>query len=75
MAEHGDNHKQYEGDGQKLGEACGHHCGIIPTAPGHTHENHCNCAECHNSTAVVSEIPTFLTSPEASSGVDPKTIT
>jgi hypothetical protein len=74
MANHGDNHKPYDGNGQKLSEDCGHHCGIIPTAPGYTHENHCNCADCHDGTALVSEIPTILTSPEAMSGINPKSI-
>lgn len=74
MAKHEEPYKRYEkGDGKLSGD-CGHHCGIIPTAPGHTHEGHCGCQECHNDASITNEVPTILTSPEAKTGVDPRGI-
>jgi hypothetical protein len=78
MADHGDNYKRITGkEGEEIGELgveCGHHCGVQPTAPGHTHTRHCGCVECHDDNSVFSEMPTILTSPDAKAGVDPRGI-
>ena len=60
MADHGDNYTRDEKSKGKLGQECGHHCGVITTG-AHAHEGHCSCKECHNTAPITSDLPSEFT--------------